>query len=77
MEMNYVQILGDVSSFKVCKKCNRINWYENEECIECGGTEFYKGEKRILKVIDEDVEFYMNEEGYEQEEALENVWVEV
>ena len=29
------RIAGKVSDYVICNNCNRINWYENERCIEC------------------------------------------
>jgi ribosomal protein L40E len=28
-------IEGKQTDFKVCKKCDEINWYENESCHNC------------------------------------------
>jgi ribosomal protein L40E len=42
-------ILSKPEDFKICLKCGRINWYENEDCLDCRG-------KRFRKATEKDVE---------------------
>ena len=28
--------------FKICLKCGRLNWYENESCIDCGNEQGFR-----------------------------------
>ena len=29
------RIAGKITDYKICLHCGYINWYENEECINC------------------------------------------
>ena len=77
MEHVLANILGKPDDYKVCKHCHKINWYANEECIECGSKEFFPNESRlnngkiehsddrIIKIIEGDYEYYKSE-GWEE-----------
>ena len=76
MESQLAVIFGKESDYKLCKGCNRLNWYENEECIECYKTEFKEVGKDIRKWIDDEYKFWVEEEKYSEEDA-DDVLVEV
>jgi hypothetical protein len=40
METRLGNIISKPSDYKVCCSCNKINWYENDKCIECQATNF-------------------------------------
>ena len=69
MEKALADILGKPSDFKVCKNCNRVNWYENEECIECGKNVFDDSKEEVIKNIESEIKFYIETEGYTEGEA--------
>ena len=52
------KILGKLSDYWVCKECNGLNWYENEECsgenqgCECKGKQPKSTDKRTKKVLE-------------------------
>ena len=64
------------SDFKVCEKCGKINWYENEDCIECGENKFNDSKVAVMKWAKDEYDYWMNVEGYTEEEA-DNVYIEV
>jgi uncharacterized protein with PIN domain len=76
MERTLRDILQKLSDFKVCKNCSRINWYENESCIECGNNEFDKREEAVKEALEKEYDYWINIEKYSEEEA-DNVIVEV
>ena len=63
------------SDFKICKKCGALNWYENEECKDCDSEEFDTSTEAVLNWVEDEVEFWVKEEGYTEEQAY-NVLVE-
>lgn len=68
MEVRYDYIFVKPSDFKVCKECNRINWYKNDHCIECGSEKFDNEERKVREAIEREYDFYEQEEGYTEEE---------
>jgi RNA polymerase subunit RPABC4/transcription elongation factor Spt4 len=76
MERRLVDILQKLNDFKVCKKCGRINWYENENCIECSSDEFDKSREAVRVAIENEYNYWINIEKYTEEEA-DNVIVDV
>lgn len=60
-------LLAKPTDFKKCVKCNRPNWYENDECVhlDCTSTKFRKN--GVISYIKEDYRFYKSE-GYSEEE---------
>jgi len=45
-------MLGKISDYKICLHCGRINWYENESCIDCGHDKFRPAkEQDVLSLI--------------------------
>ena len=75
-EVSYIEILSKPSDFKICDKCGRINWYENEVCIDCGNDDFRDDQKEVEIAVDKEIFFYTESEGYTEEQA-ENIIVEV
>jgi RNA polymerase subunit RPABC4/transcription elongation factor Spt4 len=67
MERTLSQIIGKANDFKICKGCNIINWYENEECHNCRGKSFKPIGQGIVKMIESDYDFY-KKEGYDENE---------
>lgn len=65
----YKHSLGYIESkptdFKICKKCNTLNWYENIECIThyCGSKEFDNSEDEVLAWVEEEYR-YWKEDGF-------------
>jgi uncharacterized protein with PIN domain len=76
MDRTLADILGKPSDFKVCEKCGRINWYENEKCIECNSEKFDESEKAVIKAVKQEYNYWINIEKYTEEEA-DNVIVDV
>lgn len=69
MEATLEKILGKPSDFKLCKSCKAINWYENEECRECHKKRFNWNVKLIEKWVDYEFKFWIETEGYSENEA--------
>lgn len=43
------RIVSKPSDYKVCDKCDSINWYENEECVNCDSSAFSEPTKEYMK----------------------------
>jgi len=58
MHHTIARIVGKPEDYKKCRLCGRVNWYENEQCINCGGTEFTEFTKkdadRLLEVFEDE-----------------------
>ena len=76
MEASLSQIFGKLNDYKICNGCGVINWYERKECWYCGSKEFDNDERRIRRWIEMEYEYYLNEEGYKEEE-IDNIMIEV
>jgi len=73
MEVTLWQIQVKKSDFKICKECGCFNWYENEECHNCFSRKFRKVTQKDIK---NELKFWIEQEGYSEEQA-ENVLIEV
>ena len=73
MEFTLDYIVTKESDFKVCKKCNTLNWYENEECRECGSILF--DNSRVRDWIENEYAYWINVEGFEEDE-IDKIFVE-
>jgi hypothetical protein len=62
------------NDYKICTKCKKLNWYENERCCEssCGHTKF--DASLVLSYAEDEYEFY-TEEGYTESE-IDNIEIE-
>ena len=67
MEVRLDQIEFKPSDFKICKSCNKINWYENETCA-CGENNFNESENAVEKAHQDEFDFWISE-GYSEAEA--------
>ena len=77
MEQTLSNILGKARDYKMCQ-CNKINWYENAECVECGfrfGKRVKFNEKAVIKLIEADYDFY-RKNGY-AESSIDDILVDV
>ena len=72
-EFELISVVSKPSDFKICKKCQRLNWYENEECSNpcCNSTEsdFDESHEAIEKWVEDEYAFYMDEEGMTEEQV--------
>lgn len=69
MESELARIWGKISDYKLCS-CGQINWYENEECRNCGSkNELTDNRQAILEWIEKEYEFWIKTEGYTEDEA--------
>ncbi len=62
-------IQQEPSDYKLCKECNHLNWYENEECCSCQNVTFSDNKKDVLRAIQEELNFWIYEEHYTEEQA--------
>lgn len=46
--------------FKICDD-GHLNWYENEECFNCGSKKFSNEIREIKSWIEQEIEFLVNE----------------
>lgn len=76
MHTTIAQAIGKPSDFKICKICNVINWYENEVCHSCKGKKFDKREKEVINYLQEEYVFYVEGEGYDEEE-VDNIQLDI
>ena len=68
MEKEIAAIVGKPNDYKICKLCGMINFYETEDCHECGAYDrFSDREENVLKYIDEEYSFYKGEDYTEKE----------
>jgi hypothetical protein len=63
------------TDYKLCKECYSVNWYKNEFCVNCNSEEFDE-EADVREYIQEDIDYYISEEEFNEENA-ENLEVEV
>jgi len=70
MHRTLSQLLSDAKKgdLKSCSKCKKINWYENENCVNCGNTKFKKNDKKIVAEIQSDYKFWKGQ-GYSEYES--------
>lgn len=66
-EVRLDEVFYRPNNFKICKKCGKINDYDNKRC-ECNNTKFNRSEKAIMKAYNKELEFWM-EEAYSEFEA--------
>ena len=56
-------VVGKIDDYRICKKCESINWYENKRCASdegCDSTEFKQWSyKKYREWYDEEVEWAM------------------
>jgi hypothetical protein len=77
MKHSIDKIKSKIFDYKVCKKCLRINWYENEECCLCQNKTFSKNKKLINNYINSEIKFYQTEyEEYNLEDIM-NIKIEI
>ena len=78
MEAQLIDIYCKQSDYKVCKKCKRLNWYENESCVntDCCSNSFTDKDIDIEEAFAKEWTFWIDEEGYTEKEA-DRVRVEV
>ena len=71
MEHQLARIAGKHSDYCVCKNCGVLNWYENENCWNCGASEedLDCSFDVVDKWIDDEYEYWTQQEGYSEEEA--------
>lgn len=48
MKCSIEYIINKPNDFKVCKKCFKINWYENLQCISCFHDSFTQFNLEIM-----------------------------
>lgn len=77
MEVQLILIQSKPSDYKVCKCCGNIVWYEHDTCakIDCTCESFDEQEGAVLKAIESEYRFWL-EEGYKEEET-DNILYEV
>ena len=56
-------VIGKIDDYRICKKCESINWYENKRCASDGGCDSTKFKqwsyKKYREWYDEEVEWAM------------------
>ena len=76
MEADLNNIICKPSDFKICKKCNSVNWYENENCHNCDNTEFKEDEQSVIEWCQKEYKYWKEIEIYDEEEA-DNIFYDV
>ncbi len=67
MKHSAEKVASKPSDYLKCGKCGRLNWYENEECIDtdCDGTEDdlveYETEEKFIEAVEDYVEVFYEE----------------
>ncbi len=71
MEHTLEKIAAKPSDYTICKVCGRLNWYENTECVDtdCSSDILIHEANLFQEWIDNEYNFWLNEEGYMEEEA--------
>jgi len=68
MESQLMQIQAKPSDYKICRFCNKINWYENENCVQCGEyNKFWISENKVIDAIELEYAFWIKEQLTEEE----------
>ena len=71
MEHTYEKMIGKSSDYIECNNCGRINWHENDRCLDCNlsiTNPDTMTDKHMDKFIKEEYNFYVNGEGYTEKE---------
>ena len=78
IEVQLSDIFQKPSDFKVCKACKRLNWYENEACIniDCNSHKFDSSESSVLNMYTKETDYWICVEDYGEKEA-DRVFLEV
>jgi hypothetical protein len=80
MEHTLSKIALKMTYYKICPACNKINWYENSQCINCledlEEVEIVKDEAKWISIITGEYDFWINQEGYTEEE-IDGIYLEV
>ena len=68
------KVIGHSTDYWVCKECNGLNWYENEQCtginqkVECDGDKI-EDDFAVLNWVDEQLDFYKKEMNYTEDDC--------
>jgi len=66
--------LGTISTkpgdYKVCNKCNTINWYENELCHVCNAKNFSSDMDIVRQWASDELQYWMEMEDYTDDSAM-------
>lgn len=76
MELKIEDILDNIKILKSCINCHVINHINNRECVVCGNKSFDYREEAISNSYEEELNYYVNEEGYSFTEAR-NIVLEI
>lgn len=78
IEVQLIDIYSKPSDFKICRACKRLNWYENETCIntDCTSNLFDDSEGEVEEAFSNEWLYWQDEEGYSEKEA-DRVFLEV
>lgn len=69
--MEMITAFSKPSDVKICKRCNKINWYENKYCADpdCTSHDFVEDAESVTKVLESVYKFYMKEMLMSKEEV--------
>jgi len=56
MHTTYGYVISKPRDFKICLNCGRINWYENESCINCYSSEFRRATKQDAENLELEIQ---------------------
>jgi len=69
METHLNRILEKANDYKMCTHCKSINWYENQECLNCGRDRFYENKKHIVQWAKGEYDFLINKLKFSEMDA--------
>jgi len=53
---------GDIKNtqknFKICEKCNKVNWHENTNCIECDSGDLNSSPDKVNIWVEEMIDYF-------------------
>jgi len=75
MTHSLAKIICKDTDYKLCSHCDRINWYENEVCIDCGHS-YFKGCGEGVEDAAHELNDSYEAEGYIEEE-IDNILIDV
>ncbi len=58
MRHSIERMLSKPNDYKRCRHCGCWNWYENDECINCGHTKFRKVNTKDIEGLRQAFEGY-------------------
>ena len=63
------------TKFKVCDKCEAINWHKNKKCVDCSSTKFIEEGDMVEERIQREYKFWTRIEKLNEKDTNKIVYV--